>query len=213
MLEIQSAALTDCGCIRKKNEDRISTYSNQGVFVLVDGMGGERCGGTAADQAILAVEEYLQNKQSKTPSWQRFEYEATLTDSQNAVMNMVRLANYRVWEAAQKLEDCQGMGATISVLQIQNDTATIGNIGDSRVYISRDSLSFHFQELPQTIHCPHDALVNHRITGSDLDVGRALCTKALNSAIGYFRLFEVPSQRLSVDQQPPEQPGPFPIAP
>jgi protein phosphatase len=164
MLEIQAAALTDCGCIRKKNEDRISTYSNQGVFVLVDGMGGERCGGTAADQAILAVEEYLQNKQSKTPSWQRFEYEATLTDSQNAVMNMVRLANYRVWEAAQKLEDCQGMGATISVLQIQNDTATIGNIGDSRVYISRDSL---FQQLTRDDSVISNLIEQGQITQED----------------------------------------------
>ena len=52
--------------------------------------------------------------------------------------------------------------------------------------ISRDSLSFHFQELPQTIHCPHYALVNHLITSSDLDVRQ----RALNSATGYFRLFE-----------------------
>src|SRR5262245_30519990 len=124
MLEIQSAALTDRGCVRKRNEDRVSLFPNHGTFVLVDGMGGERCGGTAADQAILAVEEYLQNKQSQTQSRRPFEHEPGLSESQNAVMNIVRLANYRVWEAAQRLEDCQGMGATISVLQIRNDVAT-----------------------------------------------------------------------------------------
>ena len=140
MLEIRSAALTDCGCVRKRNEDRISVYPSQGIFVLVDGMGGERCGCTAADEAILAVEEYLKNEQSQTTSRQRFEYEASLTPSQNAVMNIVRLANYRIWQAGQRLEDCQGMGATISVLQIRNDLATIGNVGDSRVYICRGVL-------------------------------------------------------------------------
>lgn len=143
MLEIQSAALTDHGCVRKRNEDRVSLYPGHGTFVLVDGMGGERCGGTAADQAILAVEEYLKNEQSQTIS-RPFESEPGLTESQNAIMNIVRLANYRIWEAAQRLEDCQGMGATISILRIRNDRATIGNVGDSRVYISRESL---FQQL------------------------------------------------------------------
>jgi len=139
MLEIQSAAATDCGRVRKRNEDRVSLYPAHGTFVLVDGMGGERCGGPAADQAILAVEEYLKFEQSPTPSGHPLDYEPGLTEPQNAVMNIVRLANYRIWEAAQRLEDCQGMGATISVLHIRNDLATIGNIGDSRVYVSRDS--------------------------------------------------------------------------
>lgn len=142
MLEIQSAALTDCGCVRKRNEDRVSLYPSHGTFVLVDGMGGERCGGRAADHAILAVDEYLQNEQSQTPS-RPFECPSGLTESPNAVVNIVRLANYRIWEAAKRLKDCQGMGATISVLQIRNDRATIGNVGDSRVYLSRDS----FQQL------------------------------------------------------------------
>ena len=144
MLEIQSAAATHCGCVRKRNEDRVSLYPGHGTFVLVDGMGGERCGGPAADQAILAVEEYLKFEQSPTSSRHPFDYEPGLTEPQNAVMNIVRLANYRIWEAAQRLEDCQGMGATISVLHIRNDLANIGNIGDSRVYVSRDA---RFQQL------------------------------------------------------------------
>jgi protein phosphatase len=36
------------------------------------------------------------------------------------------------------------MGATMSLLRIQDDLATVGNVGDSRVYISRDSV---FQQL------------------------------------------------------------------
>jgi len=143
MLEIQSAALTDSGCVRTRNEDRIKLYPVRGLFVLVDGMGGERCGDLAADHAILAVEECLQIEEAASPSWP-FEFDPTLTRSQNIVMNVVRLANYRVWEASQQLEDCQGMGATISVVRIQDDLATVGNVGDSRVYISRDSV---FQQL------------------------------------------------------------------
>jgi PPM family protein phosphatase len=143
MLEVQSAALTDSGCVRKKNEDRISLHPSRGMFVVVDGMGGEHCGDLAADRATQAVEEYLQIEEAPTPAWP-FEYEQTLTKSQNIVMNVIKLANYRVWETSQKLQDCQGMGATMSLLRIRDDLATVGNIGDSRVYISRGSV---FQQL------------------------------------------------------------------
>jgi len=139
VLAIQTAALTDTGCVRTENEDRISIQESAGIFVVADGMGGESCGGLAADHAILAVEEYLKMLQTEPSSWP-YEIEPSLSNSQNAVMNALRLANYRIWEAAQTLPDCHGMGATMSLLQIRDDIATVGNVGDSRVYICRESI-------------------------------------------------------------------------
>jgi len=139
MLEIQAAGLSDRGCLRTNNEDRIALYEEYGIFVLVDGMGGESCGELAADQAVLAVEEYLRIRSGESDSWP-YEYEPSLSQTQNMVMNLVRLANYRVWEASQNLPDCHGMGATMSVLQINDGFATVGNVGDSRVYIFRDAV-------------------------------------------------------------------------
>jgi hypothetical protein len=50
--------------------------------------------------------------------------------------------------------------------------------GEMRDFISRNSLSFQLQKLPQTIHCLHYAPVNHRVTSRDLDVApRALPQK------------------------------------
>src|SRR5262249_49556658 len=63
---------------------------------------------------------------------------ATLGVSQNRVMNSVRLANRRVWEACQTRRDCEGMGTTFSIFVCTHDTPTIWNVCDSRVYIFCD---------------------------------------------------------------------------
>ena len=84
------------------------------------------------------VADYLmQAEQSDAQAWP-FGYDHSLTLTQNRVVNAVRFANRRVWDALQTRPDCEGMGSTISALFVHEDTATIGNIGDSRVYLGRD---------------------------------------------------------------------------
>lgn len=138
MNAFSAAGATDPGCIRKNNEDRILTEMDHGVFVLADGMGGEKCGELAADIAVQVTGEYfLQTENSNSVIWP-YGFDPTLTSPQNRVMNAVRLANRRIWEKCQSLRDCEGMGTTISALLLSGATATIGNIGDSRVYLLRD---------------------------------------------------------------------------
>jgi protein phosphatase len=135
---ILAAGVSDTGCRRKHNEDRILVETARGLFVLADGMGGERCGGLAAELAVQAVGDYrVQAERAKAYAWP-FGYDPSLPGTQNRVLNAVRLANRRVFEACQSRPDCNGMGTTISTLFIDANTATIGNIGDSRVYLFRD---------------------------------------------------------------------------
>jgi PPM family protein phosphatase len=135
-MELRAAGLSDIGK-RPHNQDRILMEPSSGVFILADGMGGERCGDLAAEIAVSAAGEYLL-QQSPQANWP-FEYDTTLDVTQNRVMNGVRLANRKVWEACQTRRDCEGMGSTLSTLVCRPDSATIGNIGDSRVYIVRDA--------------------------------------------------------------------------
>jgi protein phosphatase len=134
---ILAAGVSDSGCRRKHNEDRILVETALGLFVVADGRGGERCGGLAAELAVRAVGDYrAQAERAKTYAWP-FGYDPALPGTQNRVLNAVRLANRRVFDAGRSHPDCDGMGTTISTLFIDAETATVGNIGDSRVYLFR----------------------------------------------------------------------------
>jgi serine/threonine protein phosphatase PrpC len=138
MSELCAVGISDVGCIRTNNEDRILVETDRGVFIVADGMGGEQCGEVAAELAVQTAGDYFLSPQpdSDAEAWP-FEYDFTLDTDQNRVMNGVRLANRRVWESCQERRDCAGMGTTMSAMICHGRTATIGNIGDSRVYVFR----------------------------------------------------------------------------
>src|SRR5262249_5845057 len=120
----RAAGLSDLGCKRDSNQDRILVNAQQGVFVVADGMGGEHCGELAAEIAIRSVGDWLLVNAGDS--------------AQNRVLNAVQFANQKVWEASQTQAECAGMGTTISVVLLDADTIVIANIGDSRVYLFRD---------------------------------------------------------------------------
>lgn len=138
MSALYAVGISDVGCIRTNNEDRILVETDRGVFIVADGMGGERCGELAAEIAVQTAGNYFlsQRQASDADAWP-FEYDFTLDMDQNRMMNGVRLANRRIWESCRTRPDCAGMGTTISALICHDGTATIGNIGDSRVYVFR----------------------------------------------------------------------------
>jgi len=135
-MELRAAGFSDTGS-RRDNQDRVLVEASSGVFSLADGMGGERCGELAAEIAVRTAGDYLAKRMQGADHWP-FGYDRTLDPARNRVMNGVRLANRKVWEEGLARHDCQGMGSTLSVLVCEGNSATIGNIGDSRVCILRD---------------------------------------------------------------------------
>jgi protein phosphatase len=164
MFELQAAGSTDQGCIRSRNEDRILVDTERGLFIIADGMGGERCGDIAAEVAVRAVDEYLVQAQESEEPWP-FGYDSSLTETQNRIVNVVRLANHKVWEASRQIQDCEGMGSTLSVLMVAGDVATIGNVGDSRVYVCRNMC---LQQLTRD-----DAIVSNLIDAGEITIEEA----------------------------------------
>jgi protein phosphatase len=135
---LHAAGFSDVGCKRLQNQDRIWWDTERGVFVVADGMGGERCGDVAAEVSVRAIADFLlQAERSEAYAWP-FGYDNSLTTTQNHVVNAIRFANKRVWDELQTRPECEGMGSTISALFVHDDTATVGNIGDSRVYLGRE---------------------------------------------------------------------------
>ena len=151
----RAAGLTDLGCRRDSNQDRILVNAQHGVFVVADGMGGEHCGELAAEIAIRSVGDYLLVNGGNSAS----------NSAQNRVLNAVQFANQKVWEASQAYSECAGMGTTISVAVLVSDSLIIANIGDSRVYLFRDG------ELRRLTR--DDALVSTLVDQGKISVERA----------------------------------------
>lgn len=123
--------LTDTGTKRSTNEDAALTASIEGrhLLVVADGMGGHAAGDVASDIATTtlktAVERALPTDQA--------EFEAVLEQA-------IAEANEEIQSAAAGDSSLSGMGTTVVAAVIDDDKATIANVGDSRCYHIEDGV-------------------------------------------------------------------------
>jgi serine/threonine protein phosphatase PrpC len=129
-LEWRVAAATDTGCKRSENQDNYWVSPDNRVFVVADGMGGERGGATASRLTVEAVEKLWQER--KPDEGDR---ESILTWLVDAVSS----ANSSVWETSARDPAVHGMGTTI-VMAVQSSDGNlyIAHVGDSRAYLVRE---------------------------------------------------------------------------
>lgn len=132
---IQSHGVTDTGCVRTKNEDRIFLDESLGVFIISDGMGGHTHGEMAAELAISTMEHYLESSQDRLEVTWPFGYNFDLSVDANRVSTAIQLANRQVWKQAEQAPEYAGMGTTIAAVIVSGSKITVGNVGDSRVYL------------------------------------------------------------------------------
>ncbi|MBV9504953.1 MAG: serine/threonine-protein phosphatase [Acidobacteriia bacterium] len=135
---IESFALTDTGCVRQENQDRILTDHSLSLFVVADGMGGHQHGEVAAELAISTMRYYIESSQDRFDVTWPFGYNFELSVDANRLATAIQLANRQVWNYALQSPECSGMGTTVAaILLSEGASAVIGNVGDSRVYLWR----------------------------------------------------------------------------
>jgi serine/threonine protein phosphatase PrpC len=148
MLKIDASVVTNKGNIRSKNEDNfylnglymkkndntnfcsysLSNTEQQVVFAVCDGMGGEELGEEASFLAVQALHEF--HKSDFTES-------LNIDDLQGLMDSYVKKANTLIFEQALALG--KRMGTTLASLVFCQDKVSALNIGDSRVYLLRNS--------------------------------------------------------------------------
>jgi len=136
---IESYALTDTGCVRQENQDRVLTDHSLNLFVVADGMGGHRHGEMAAELAISTTRYYVESSQDRFDVTWPFGYNFDISVDANRLATAIQLANRQVWNHAQQSPECAGMGTTVAAILLSEGNAVIGNVGDSRVYLFRDN--------------------------------------------------------------------------
>jgi protein phosphatase len=134
MLDLEFAELSDPGRVRARNEDYLGhgvpgspgrARSHGWLFVLADGVGGQRQGEVASRAAVHEVLGAFQRAK-----------ETTL--QKELLGQLVQSANARVCEAeALSGPSGAGMASTIVVCGVRFDRATVAHVGDSRCYLIR----------------------------------------------------------------------------
>lgn len=116
---LRCAGESHVGMVRQNNEDRVYCDPDRGIFMVIDGIGGQAAGERAADTALSRIKARLE-RQTGT--------------AEDRIREAITVANNEILRLAATNPDWQGMACVLTVAVVENGTATIGHVGDSRLY-------------------------------------------------------------------------------
>lgn len=117
-----AAADSDPGRERENNEDRFLLDPERGIYAIVDGVGGESGGEVAAQTAVDVLRARLSRR---------------TTDVPRLIREAIALANKQIYDRAQSERSLSGMSCVLTVAVLDDGQATVGHVGDSRMYLLR----------------------------------------------------------------------------
>ena len=134
------AVSSDPGLRRTSNEDSYCSRPDLGLYVVADGMGGHVAGEVASRVAVEAIQAFIQETAGadKNRTWP-FPFEPALSLGANRLKAAFKLANRRIASTIADSQDLRGMATTASALLAGTDDVCVAHVGDSRVYVLRDS--------------------------------------------------------------------------
>jgi protein phosphatase len=119
-MNLRTGSCTDIGKLRDRNEDAVLVKDR--LFVIADGMGGHRGGDVASSMAVDALADL--NLPDQSPM-------ARLVEE-------IRNVNRAVLKRGSAEQALRGMGTTLTAIFIEDGTAYLAHVGDSRAYLLRD---------------------------------------------------------------------------
>jgi len=117
--KLKIAGESDPGRVRRNNEDTFHIDADRGIFLVVDGIGGQAAGEKAAEIAVARVRARLE-RQTGT--------------SEQRIREAITMANNEILEAARTHPEWEGMACVLTVAVLDNGSAVVGHVGDSRLY-------------------------------------------------------------------------------
>ena len=121
--QVASASVTDRGLSEKRpqNEDSYLELSKFGIFAVADGVGGAQAGDVASQMAVEIIGEAFANKPESA-------------DAEDVMRVAIQRANSAIYQMSHDLPQLATMATTIVALHLSGNIATIGHVGDSRIY-------------------------------------------------------------------------------
>jgi protein phosphatase len=121
--QIDSASISDRGLSEKRpqNEDSFLELNERGLFVVADGVGGAQAGDVASQMAVEVLGEAFANLPKNG-------------DAEELMKIAIERANEAIFQTSHDLASLSTMATTIVALHVEGNIATIGHVGDSRLY-------------------------------------------------------------------------------
>ena len=138
-LRIEVAGQTDVGRKRAHNEDNFAIFSEFGLYIVADGMGGHASGEVASKLAAETIGEFYQRTREDEDATWPYKMDRSLSYIENRLVCGIKLANLRIFETSNRDLRYKGMGTTIVSCLVSGDKIYVGHVGDSRVYRVRDN--------------------------------------------------------------------------
>jgi protein phosphatase len=132
-MKIRYAAKTDVGMKRTHNEDYYTLLKEENLFIVADGMGGHASGEVASKLAADTLVEFYRRTADEDVTWP-YKMDRQLSYIENRLVCGIKLANWRVFEAATRDPRFKGMGTTMVCCLVSGEKAYFAHVGDSRAY-------------------------------------------------------------------------------
>jgi protein phosphatase len=123
---------------RTHNEDNLYLPTDEKLAIVADGMGGHASGEIASQMAVETMVEFFKNTQDDHELTWPFKLDHGYRYDTSRLVTGIKLANVKIFEAAQREAQYRGMGTTLVSTVFLDDQILIGHVGDSRVYRVRD---------------------------------------------------------------------------
>ena len=137
-MRVRFSGETNIGLKRAHNEDSFFLPEEARLAIVADGMGGHASGEVASKMAVDTIAEHFRNTAEDAELTWPYKLDGPDKYDANRLTTGIKLANLRIYDKAQKDENCHGMGTTIVATLFLDDKVLIGHVGDSRVYRLRD---------------------------------------------------------------------------
>ena len=139
---IEVWAKTDVGRQRSMNEDCHYVDPDHELILVLDGMGGHQAGEVASRLAMDTISSYYKDHcDGSADSSDIFNsYDPRFTYHTNLLRQATFVANKVILEQSLEKPDLMGMGSTLAGIAIHDFTVSLINVGDSRMYLIRNSL-------------------------------------------------------------------------
>lgn len=122
-VSILSGSVSDRGLSEKRpeNEDSFLEIRDKGIFAVADGVGGAQAGEVASQMAVEILAEAFTNIPDGA-------------DAESVMKAAIERSNSAIFQMAHELPQLSNMATTIVALHLDGNVATIGHVGDSRLY-------------------------------------------------------------------------------
>ncbi|MGD0059503.1 MAG: protein kinase [Verrucomicrobiia bacterium] len=132
-MELIYGELSSAGTVRPRNEDYVGFWqpesleekrSRGAIAVLADGVGGQGRGDVASRLAVeVSLKVFREAKEDLSP--------------QQLLTQVFNAANLAVFDKSSEDKHTKRMATTLAIAIFRNDHVTVGNVGDTRVYLAR----------------------------------------------------------------------------